>query len=64
MFYHLYNNNAITMVQWHLPVNLPHFLTDLLFLVQWVEIGHFTRIQQVIDVFQEGLLLDLSAEND
>jgi len=45
-----------------LPVKLSHFLTDLLLLIKWVEVGNLTSIQQVVNVLEERFLLDLESK--
>lgn len=37
----------------------PHGVDNLVLLVQGIEVGNVTRVQDVVDVLQEGLVLDL-----
>jgi len=40
--------------------NHPHVANDLLHIFQSHQIGHFTSIQDIVDIFQEGLFHNLS----
>ena len=41
------------------PVQQPHLLTYLSFLIRWEQVWNFSCVQQIIDVLQERLLFDL-----
>ena len=43
-----------------LSIQLSHLLANLSLLVGGIQVGNFTGVQQVVDVFQERLALDLN----
>ena len=43
-----------------LSIQLSHLLANLSFLVGRIQVGNFTGVQQVVDVFQERLAFDLN----
>lgn len=40
----------------------PHGVDNLVLLVRVVEVGNVTRVQDIVDVLQEGLILDLGRD--
>jgi len=48
----------------YLLINLSHFLAYFLSLVQRKQIGYFTSIEKIIQIFQEGLLFDLGISKE